>query len=36
LTTRVRVANLFDAPRYDIVGFPLPGRSAFLSMEIKL
>lgn len=36
LTTRIRLANLFDAARYDIVGFPLPGRSAFLSMEIGL
>ncbi|MFZ5892615.1 MAG: TonB-dependent receptor [Myxococcota bacterium] len=36
LSTRLRVANLFDAARYDIVGFPLPGRSAFLAMEINL
>ncbi|MGC4094973.1 MAG: TonB-dependent receptor [Polyangiaceae bacterium] len=36
LTTRLRIANLFDAHRFDIVGFPLPGRSGFISMEIKL
>jgi iron complex outermembrane receptor protein len=36
LTTRIRFANVFDAARYDIVGFPLPGRSAFVSMEINL
>lgn len=36
LTTRVRLANLFDAARYDVVGFPLPGRSVFLSMEVGL
>lgn len=33
LMTRARVANLFDQRRFDVVGFPLPGRSAFLSME---
>lgn len=33
IVTRARVANLFDARRFDVVGFPLPGRSAFLSLE---
>jgi iron complex outermembrane receptor protein len=33
LVTRARVGNLFDARRFDLVGFPLPGVSAFVSME---
>jgi iron complex outermembrane receptor protein len=33
LTIRGRVADLFDAPRTDIVGYPLPGRSAYFGME---
>lgn len=33
VTLRGRLANLFDARRFDVVGFPLPGRSAFLTME---
>jgi vitamin B12 transporter len=33
LVARARVGNLFDAPRFDLVGFPLPGASAFVSME---
>lgn len=33
LVTRGRIANLFDARRFDVVGFPLPGRSAFISVE---
>lgn len=35
LTARARVANLFDERRFDVVGFPLPGRSAFFSLEAK-
>jgi iron complex outermembrane receptor protein len=35
LTTRARMANLFDERRFDVVGFPLPGRSAFFSLEAK-
>ena len=35
-TTRVRLSNLFDARRFDVVGFPLPGRSLFLSLELRL
>jgi len=31
---RFRLANAFDAPRFDVVGYPLPGRSAYLSFEI--
>ncbi len=33
LTTRLRLANVADARRFDVVGFPLPGRSAFFSVE---
>jgi hypothetical protein len=32
---RVRVANLFGVPRYDFVGYPLPGRSVHSSLEVK-
>ncbi len=32
---RMRVANALDAKRYDVVGFPLPGRSYFWSAELK-
>jgi iron complex outermembrane receptor protein len=32
-TARLRAADLLDAARFDVVGFPLPGRSLFLSME---
>ncbi|WP_394834750.1 TonB-dependent receptor [Pendulispora rubella] len=33
LTTRARVADLFDARRTDIIGYPLPGRSAYFGVE---
>ena len=33
LSVRLRVSNLLDAERFDIVGFPLPGRSFFASIE---
>ncbi len=33
LVARARISNLFDAERFDVVGFPLPGRSAFFSLE---
>jgi iron complex outermembrane receptor protein len=32
-TLRVRASDLLDTPRFDVVGFPLPGRSAFASLE---
>lgn len=35
LTLRATLRNLFDTPRYDLVGFPLPGRSFFVSLESK-
>ncbi len=33
LTARVRVADLFDAARTDIIGYPLPGRSIYGGLE---
>jgi iron complex outermembrane receptor protein len=35
LWLRGRVANVLDATRFDLVGFPLPGRAAYLSMEAR-
>jgi iron complex outermembrane receptor protein len=32
-TLRVRAADLLDAQRFDVVGFPLPRRSAFARLE---
>jgi iron complex outermembrane receptor protein len=32
-TVRVRATDLLDTQRFDVVGFPLPGRSAFASLE---
>ena len=34
LVTRLRVANVTDAQRFDIVGYPLPGRSVYASLEV--
>lgn len=31
---RLRFANLFNAPRYDFIGYPLPGRSVHSSLEV--
>ena len=36
LVLRARLANVLDGARYDVVGFPLPGRSAFVSLEGRL
>jgi iron complex outermembrane receptor protein len=33
LAVRGRVADLLDARRTDAVGFPLPGRSVFFTLE---
>jgi iron complex outermembrane receptor protein len=35
LTVRGRVADLFDARRTDIVGYPLPRRSAYFGLEAR-
>jgi iron complex outermembrane receptor protein len=32
---RGRVTDVLDTPRYDVVGFPLPGRSFFVSLELN-
>jgi iron complex outermembrane receptor protein len=32
---RVRAVDVLDETRFDVVGFPLPGRSFFLSLEAK-
>jgi hypothetical protein len=29
------VADVLDAERYDVVGFPLPRRSFFVSLELR-
>jgi iron complex outermembrane receptor protein len=34
VVTRVRLANVLDAQRFDIVGYPLPGRSVYGSLEV--
>jgi vitamin B12 transporter len=31
-----RVTDLLDSPRWDVVGFPLPGRSVFVSLEAQV
>lgn len=36
LSVELRIANLFDQRRYDIVGFPLPGRAWFMSVGLEL
>jgi vitamin B12 transporter len=36
LSINLRLSNLFDQVRYDIVGFPLPGRAWFLSLGLEL
>ena len=36
LALRLRVANVLDRARWDVVGFPLPGRSVFASAEARL
>ncbi len=35
LFVRGRVSDALDAERYDVVGFPLPGRSFFVSLEFR-
>jgi iron complex outermembrane receptor protein len=36
MVLRARLANVLDSTRYDVVGFPLPGRSVFVSLEGRL
>jgi vitamin B12 transporter len=33
---RGRMSDVFDAARFDVVGFPLPRRSLFVSLELRL
>lgn len=35
LTSRVRLANALNGERFDIVGYPLPGRSIYGSLELR-
>ncbi len=35
LSLRGRVANVLDRPRSDLVGYPLPGRAAYVAMEAR-
>jgi iron complex outermembrane receptor protein len=35
LSMRVRLANVLDQERMDLIGYPLPGRAAYLSLEAK-
>lgn len=32
--TRARLANVLDTERFDVVGYPLPGRSLYVSAEV--
>jgi iron complex outermembrane receptor protein len=34
LVTRARLANLLGTERFDVVGYPLPGRSLYISAEV--
>ena len=35
LWLKARVVDLLDAKRWDVVGFPLPRRSVFVSLEAR-
>jgi vitamin B12 transporter len=35
LVTRLRLSNLLDAQRFDVVGYPLPGRSVYAALEVR-
>jgi hypothetical protein len=34
LVSKLRLANVLDSQRFDIVGYPLPGRSVYGSLEL--
>jgi len=36
LRAQAQVQNLLDAPRYDLLGYPLPGRTVELGLEFRL
>jgi hypothetical protein len=35
ISARMRLADILDAPTFDIVGYPLPGRSWHASLEAE-
>jgi len=35
LALTARLANLLGQTRFDLIGYPLPGRAAYLAMEIE-
>jgi iron complex outermembrane receptor protein len=35
LATRLRVANVLNQPRSDLIGYPLPGRAGYVTLEAK-
>ena len=35
IVARARIADIFDAPLFDIVGYPLPARSIHASLEAQ-
>jgi iron complex outermembrane receptor protein len=35
LALRARLADLFDQRRFDVIGYPLPGRSFYASGELQ-
>ncbi len=35
LAARVRFSNVLDQPRADLIGYPLPGRAAYFTLEAK-
>lgn len=35
LALRGRLANLLDQPRFDFIGYPLPGRAGYLTLEAR-
>ncbi|MDP9035382.1 MAG: TonB-dependent receptor [Myxococcota bacterium] len=35
LTLRARLANVLDGARFDLIGYPLPGRAAYVALEAQ-
>jgi iron complex outermembrane receptor protein len=35
LATRIRLSNVLNQPRADLIGYPLPGRAGYLTLEAK-
>jgi iron complex outermembrane receptor protein len=36
IALRARVANVLNQARFDLIGYPLPGRAAYLALEMQL